>query len=214
MKAVQNETFIKHLNWRYATKKFDPTRKLSPEDVQTLEQSLVLAPSSFGLQPWKFIVVDDAARREKLLAASWGQRQVVDASHLFVFTIRKNLSSADVDRSLARVTEVRGVPASALEQYRQMIVGFIQREGFDLDGWATRQVYIALGGFLTAAAMLGIDACPMEGIDPAQYDAILGLEKHGYATVCACPAGYRAADCKYAELPKVRFKPEEVVAHI
>jgi nitroreductase len=216
MKPVNNDTVIKQLNWRYATKKFDPSRKISEEDWKTLEQTLVLAPSSYGLQPWKFIVVKDPATREKLVAASWNQRQIVDASHLVVFAIRKDLGGDDVERYVDRVAEVRGAPREALEQYRQMMRSHVNRhgDGFDINEWSARQLYIALGSYMTVAAMLGIDTCPMEGINPKQYDQILGLEKQGLATLCACPAGYRAADCKSASLPKVRFKAEDVIARV
>ena len=216
MKPVENDTVLKQLNWRYATKKFDPARKISEADWKTLEQTLVLAPSSFGLQPWKFIVVNDVATREKLVAASWNQRQMAEASHLVVFAIRKDIDTKHVDRYIDRVVEVRGVPREALEQYRQIMHSYVKRhgDGFDVNEWSARQLYIALGSFMTVAAMLGIDTCPMEGIDPKQYDKILGLESQGLATLCACPAGYRAADCKYANMPKVRFKAEDVIARI
>jgi nitroreductase len=150
------------------------------------------------------------------VAASWNQRQVVDASHLVVFTIRKDIGTDYVDRYIDRVVEVRGVPREALEQYRQIMHSYVKRhgDGFDVNEWSARQLYIALGSFMTVAAMLGIDTSPMEGIDPKQYDQILGLDKQGLATLCACPAGYRAADCKYANMPKVRFKPEDVISRV
>ncbi|HEX3355422.1 MAG TPA: NAD(P)H-dependent oxidoreductase [Tepidisphaeraceae bacterium] len=216
MKSVSNETILKQLNWRYAVKKFDPARKISQEDWKTLEHSLVLAPSSFGLQPWKFIVVNDPAVREKLVAASWNQRQVVDASHMLIFAIRKNLSVPDVERYMDRIAEVRGVEKTSLEGFKNVVTGFVttNRPGFDVNTWSSLQTYIALGGFMMAAAMLGIDTCPMEGIDPKKYDEILGLEKLGLGTICACPAGYRAADDKHAHLPKVRFKHEDVITHV
>lgn len=211
---VTNETLLAQLRWRYAVKKFDATRKIPAADWKTLEEALVLAPSSFGLQPWAFFVVDDPALRTQLMAASWGQRQVVDASHHVVFAIKQGLVAADVERYVARTAEVRGAPIASLDGYKQMMVGFVTKPGFDVDGWAAKQVYIALGQFMTAAAVLGIDTCPMEGLDPAAYDRILGLGAKGYATVCACPAGYRAADDKYASAPKVRFAHGEVVRHI
>jgi nitroreductase len=160
--------------------------------------------------------VVDPQVRKKLLAASWNQGQVEDASHYVVFTIRKDVDVNYVDRYIDRITEVRGVPREALEQYRQIMHSYVKRhgDGFDVNEWSARQLYIALGGFMTAAALMGIDTCPMEGIDPKQYDQILGLEAQGLATLCGCAAGYRSPDCKYASAPKVRFKLEDVISRV
>jgi nitroreductase len=214
--TVSPQTLVERLEWRYAVKKFDATRKI-PADVWTaLERSLVLTPSSFGLQPWKFLVIESAKIREQLVAASWNQRQVVDASHVVVFAIRKNLGAADVERYVRRIVDVRGVPAASLDGYRKMMLGFVEqpRDHFDVDDWSARQVYIALGSFMTAAALLGVDACPMEGIVPVQYDGLLGLAPQGLATVVVCCAGYRAADDRTASAAKVRFPHDEVVVRV
>lgn len=211
--AATPDALLRALTWRYAVKKFDATRRIPADTWAALEQSLVLTPSSFGLQPWAFFLVRDPARREALVGASWGQRQVADASHLVVFAIRQGLAAADVDRYVARIAEVRGVAADTLAGYRKVMLGFLGRpaEQFDVDEWAARQVYIALGQFMAAAAVLGIDTCPMEGLDPRAYDRILGLEGTGYATVVACPAGYRAPDDRYAAQTKVRYPAADVV---
>ncbi len=211
---VKSEVLLRQLNWRYAVKKFDPSRRISAADWRALEEALVLSPSSWGIQPWMFVVVDDPAVRAQLVSVSWGQRQVVDASHLVVFAIKKGLAVADVDRYLARIADVRGVPPSSLDGFRKVLVAFLEKPGFDVDGWSAKQLYIALGQFMTAAAMLGIDTCPMEGLDPAAYDRILGLAQQGYATYCACPAGYRAADDRSATAKKVRFALGDVVRHV
>ncbi len=214
MKPISNETVLQQLKWRYATKKFDPDRQLSEDDWLTLEQSLVLTPSSFGLQPWRFIVITDPHTKSKLKSISWGQQQVVDGSHVVVFAIRQNLSADDIDKYVVRTAEVRGTTVEALAGFRKMMIGSLHGGSIDLNHWASLQVYIALGQFMATAAMMGIDTCPMEGIDAAGYDELLGLPDHGYATVVACVAGYRAADDKYAQLPKVRFKHEDVVVRI
>ena len=215
MKPVAHEVLLSQLKWRYATKKFDPARKISPEDWRTLEQALVQSPSSFGLQPWKFFVVTDRALREKLKPASWNQSQVTDASHLVVFAIKKNMGPADVERYVARIAEVRDVAPESLESYKKMMLGSLStRSVEEVNVWAEHQVYIALGFFLCAAAMLGIDACPLEGFVPRKYDEILGLAEQGYGSVVLATAGYRAADDSYIALPKVRFKTEEVVVPI
>ena len=212
MNIVSGEAVVRQLQWRYATKKFDSTRKIPAGDWSSLEQALVLTPSSYGLQPWKFFVVTNPAVKATLPPFSWGQTQPNDCSHMVVLAIKKDLSEADIDRYLARMSEVRGTPIGALGSFRQMMVGsLVPPKGFDINDWAARQVYIALGQFMTAAALMGIDTCPMEGIDPTKYDEALGLDRLGYHTVVACPAGYRSSDDKYSTVPKVRFKTEDVI---
>ena len=211
---VRVEDVVAGLRWRYAVKKFDATRKIPAATWQALEDALVLSPSSFGLQPWGFFVVENADLRRQLVAASWNQHQVVDASHLVVFAVKKGLGPADVERYIARTVEVRGLPASTFAGYQKAILGFLATPGFDVDAWSAKQLYLALGQFMTSAALLGIDTCPMEGLDPAAYDRILGLPARGYATFCACPAGYRSPDDRYALAPKVRFAASEVIHRI
>jgi len=207
---------LAQLRWRYATKQFDPQRQISPEDWAALQDALVLTPSSFGLQPWRFIVVNDPAVREKLVAASWGQRQIVEASRLVVFAIKKNLSEADIAAYVDYIAKVRGVPVEGLSGSRDMMIGSIVKgkDAAQRQDWAACQVYIALGNLMTSAAFLGLDACPMEGIEPAQYDAILGLDKLGLHAVVACTLGYRAASDKYAMQKKVRFPKDQVILTI
>ncbi len=211
---IPAETLLTQLRWRCATKKFDPAKKIPAATWRALEETLVLAPSSFGLQPWRFIVVSNPAIREKLVPVSWNQRQVADASHLVVFAVKRGLGAADVERYMKRIVEVRNVPMESLDGFKNMLLGFLANPELDANAWATRQVYIALGQFMAGAALLGIDACPMEGLEPARYDEILGLDKEGYATVAACPAGYRAADDKYAGMAKVRFPAEQVISRV
>lgn len=204
------------LYWRYAVKKFDSSKTIPDETWKVLEQSLVLAPSSFGLQPWKFFVVRDPAIRQQLLPHSWGQTQVVDASHLVVLAIKKDVDVADVDRYVQRMSEVQGTPIENLQKFGNVVKGFLQKPPYplDLNAWSTRQVYIALGQYMTCAAMLGIDTAPMEGFMPDKYDEVLGLPEQGYQSVVVCPAGYRAEDDKSAARKKVRYATEEVVQYI
>ena len=216
MSPITTTTLLEALHWRYAVKKFDPAKKIDAATWLALEESLVLAPSSFGLQPWKFIVVDNPGLRTQLVAASWGQAQVVDASHMVVFALKQDVGEEHIDRYMARTAEVRGTTVEAMAPFKKVIMGSFEgarAKGF-LDTWQSRQVYIALGQFMAVAALLGIDTCPMEGLDPAKYDEILGLAGTGYTTLFACPTGYRAADDKYATTPKVRFPLSEVVTHI
>lgn len=215
MSSIPGESLLQQLNWRYATKKFDATRKLSATVWAVLEQALILTASSYGLQPWKFIVVTDPALKARLRPASWNQSQVEDCSHLVVFTAKQDITEADLDRFIARTAEVRGTTVESLAGYKGYMMGDLVNGARHavIHEWAARQTYIAMGNLLTSAALLGIDACPFEGIEPAKYDEILGLKGTGYATISACPVGYRAEDDKYASAPKVRFEGRDVVDH-
>lgn len=213
MSPISSEQLLAALRWRYATKAFDPARIIPDNVWDALEETLVLTPSSFGLQPWHFLVLTDRALREQLVPHAWGQRQVADCSHFVVLCIRKNLGTAEIDALLARITEVRGTPAEQLAGYRKMMVGsLVEGPGAaSINEWATRQAYIALGNFMAAAALLGVDTCPMEGFEPAKFDEILGLPARGLASAVCCAAGYRAAADQYALLPKVRYPRAKVV---
>lgn len=216
MQPISRDVLLNQLQWRYATKRFDPARKISNEDWQVLAEALVLTPSSFGLQPWKFWVVTNPEVKAQLLPLSYKQVQVVEGSHVVVLAARQNLAEEDVDRYLERISEIRGVAVEDLAGFRKTMVRALipPPPGFDINDWAANQVYIALGNFMTAAAVMGIDTCPMEGIIPAKYDELLGIREQGYATVVACVAGYRAADDKYAATPKVRFANSDVIVEI
>ena len=199
-------------NWRYATKQFDPQRKIGTEDWAALEESLRLTPSSFGLQAFRIVNVADPALREKLVPVSWGQRQVAEASHFIVFAIQNNLGEADIAEYLHQIAAIRGIPVESLAMLRDMMLGSIIK-GMDAAQrrvWQARQTYIALGNLMTSAALLQIDACPMEGFTPAQYDSILGLDKLNLSAVVACALGYRAATDKYAGYKKVRLPKEDL----
>jgi len=204
------------LNWRYATKKFAPARKIPAEEWNALELSLVLSPSSIGLQPWRFFVVTTQTVKNELMGASYRQAQVADCSHFVVFTVRRNIDADHVERHIARMIEVTGAALDSLAKFRAMTLKNLDRAraAGTLDTWQEHQIYIALGKFMASAALLGIDTCPMEGIEPPKYDEILGLVGGNYATVVACAAGYRLPDDKYATIKKVRFKSEDVVVRL
>lgn len=174
------------------------------------------SPSSFGLQPWKFFVIHNPEIRQQLLEHSWGQTPVVEASHLVVLSIKQDVNAADVDRYIQRMAEVQKVSVDNLGGFANVVKGFLKNPPYklNLDEWAARQTYIALGFYMTCAAMLGIDTLPMEGFVPAKYDEVLGLPAKGYHAVVLCPAGYRADDDKYATKPKVRYPTESVVDYI
>lgn len=216
MKIIENAKLIENLHWRYATKKFDPTKKISETDWKTLEEALVLTPSSFGLQPWKFVVVTNQEVKNKLVEFSWGQKQAADCSHMIVMTVLKTINEAYIDKFLDRQIEIRGGEKANLEGFKKMLMGTVVNGPVakNLTEWGKNQAYIALGNLMTVSSMLGIDACPMEGINPAKFDEVLGLTDSNYMTVVACPVGYRASDDKYAGVKKVRFKNQDVVQYI
>jgi nitroreductase len=210
---MTNEQLIATLNWRYATKIFNTAKKIPTDVWQTLEQSLVLTPTSYGLQPYQFLVINDPAKRAELLLHSWNQKQVVEASHFVVFAARTEMKETDVDKFLRRTTDVRQLPVDALKAYRNLIVDDVVNgaRGKKAHEWAAQQAHIALGNLMTCAAILGVDACPMEGLKPVEYDKILNLNASGYATVMACALGYRSANDKHAGLAKVRYEIKDLV---
>jgi hydrogenase maturation factor HypF (carbamoyltransferase family)/nitroreductase len=215
MASLSPATLLEGLHWRYAVKAFDPERTIPAELWSTLEESLVLTPSSYGLQPWKFLVVQDPALRAELRPVSWNQSQITDCSHLVVLLRQRTITQEDADRLIAATAGRRGLEPTVLEGYRQMI----QRDLIDgprshtIGTWASNQVYIALGNLMTCAALLGVDTCPIEGFSPTDYDRILQLEETPFQTSVVCACGYRAADDKYAGLAKVRYDAAEVIEH-
>lgn len=212
--ALSPAQLLASLEWRYATKAFD-TRRIPDATWAVLEESLRLTPSSYGLQPWRFIVINDPAMRARLRPVSWNQTQVTDASHLVVFARRTEITEKDVDDFFNQMVSERGADAAKLEPYRQMMLGGVV-QGKDAAGqkdWAARQLYIALGQLMGAAAALAIDTCALEGIDPDAYTEILGLKGSGYEAVVGCAVGYRSAEDKYASLRKIRYPASRVIAH-
>ena len=208
-------TIIDALQWRYATKKFDPTKKLSQAQLDSVIESLRLSVSSYGLQPWKFIVVTNPQVRAQLRAVAWNQSQITDASALIVLAVQKTVDVAYVDRFVAEVARTRNIPVDALKGYADMMKGSISgRTPEQVKEWSSRQVYVALGTAITAAASLGIDACPMEGFDAVKFDEILGLGALGLESRVLMPVGFRATDDDMAKATKVRFAREQVVIEV
>ena len=209
------DQLIDKLNWRYATKSFDSTKKIEDATWEKIEDSLVLTPSSFGLQPWKFIVVTDQAVKDALMPHAWGQPQLANCSHLVILAARKDTTPADVAQFINNTFNTCGGDKDALSGYQEMMNGFLARMSAEQrETWAKNQVYIALGQLMTSAAVLDIDACPMEGITPPEFDQILGLEGSGFTTTLACPMGYRCEEDKYSTLAKVRYAKADIITHI
>ena len=208
-------SLIDKLNWRYATKKFDHTKKLSPTQLDELLKAVHLSPSSAGLQSYKVIVVEDQATRQKLREAANGQSQITDASQLIILASETNLDEAYVKSFIDHVAKTRQIGRENLEGYEQMINGNVSKltEEQKLN-WSNKQAYIALGVLLTSAAELGIDACPMEGFNADKFDEILGLKEKGLSAVVIATIGFRSEDDGYSKLAKVRKPEEEMFIHI
>ena len=208
--TLDGEALLRVLNARYAAKKFDSSRKIDGTLWDTLEEALVLSPSSYGLQPWRFLVVTDPQLLEELAPHAWNQPQITTCSHLVVFCARKELNGEDVEKLMQLTANKRGLAATDLHGYASMIGGAISNlSPDDLLAWNKRQVYVALEQFLMSCALLGVDACPMEGFVAAKFDEILGL--HDVTATVLATAGYRAPDDKYGELAKVRYAKEELI---
>lgn len=204
-----NQT-INALNWRYAVKKFD-TKKIPTEKLDIILEALRLTPSSLGLQAWKFILVENTEIRKQLLPATFGQEQVVDASHLLVLARNTKLEEDDVKKWTEYLAQERNMAAKKKDGFHQMIMGYLgSQEEEDKGIWMAKQLYIALGNLMTVCAIEGIDTCPMEGLNPAQYDEILGLEEKGLKTVVVCPIGYRSTDDPYQYEVKARYPKDDL----
>jgi nitroreductase/dihydropteridine reductase len=208
-------SLLQSLEWRYATKKFDATKKVSAEELDTLLNTTQLAPSSYGLQPYKILVVEDAAIREQLKDAAYGQAQLTDASQVIVFAAETVINDNYVKRNIDLTAEVRQMDRAKLEPFESVILGAIGHKTEDERvAWAHKQAYIALGVLISAASELKIDTCPMEGLDPVKFDEILGLKDKGLTTSVIVTIGYRSEDDHYSHLAKVRKSANELFIKI
>ena len=202
---------IESLKWRYATKKFDTEKKVSDADIAVLKEAINLTPSSYGLQPYKVLDIQSAELREKLKTASFGQPQVTDASHLFVFVAGDDLTDAHVDAFIELTAKTQQISPDGLKGYGDFMKSvFGSRTPEQKHQWAARQAYIALGTLVNVAAEMGLDVSSMEGFDPAQYDEILQLKGTGYSTVVIAAIGYRSAGDEAQFRAKVRKPVDEV----
>ncbi len=194
---------IEKLNWRYATKKFDPNQNLTNEDINKIKEIIRLSPASYGLQPYKVFVVVNQSTKAALRAVSWDQPQITDASALLVFARNKNYTTAEVDNYVDNIVETRGIPKEALGAYEGMMKHAVNSLTEDQRAvWVEKQIYLALGNLLTSLAVEGIDACPMEGFDKEKYDEILGLTD--MTSVVICSVGVRDQSDDTQNYKKVR----------
>lgn len=203
--------FIKQQNWRYATKKFDATKKISNEDLETLKEAIRLSSSSYGLQPYKVLIVENPELRAKLQPVAWGQSQIVDASHLFIFANIVNLSDKEIDNYIKNIAETRGIPLENVSGYGDFMKSKITSLPEDVkNNWTAKQTYLALGNLLNAAADLHIDATPMEGFEPEKVNEILGLNELGLNASLIATVGYRHEEDANQHNIKVRKSKQEL----
>ncbi|THV59097.1 NAD(P)H-dependent oxidoreductase [Flagellimonas alvinocaridis] len=206
---------LEHRTWRYATKKFDASKKISHQDLETLLEATRLSASSYGLQPYHVFVITDPEIREKLKPVSWNQTQIKDASHLIVFAHATDFGEELVDDFITNLSDTRDIPLDGLNGYAEMMKSNLLGLPTDVKAsWAGKQVYIALGNALQAAAELQIDTCPMEGFQPEEYNRILGLTDKNLNAAVVLAVGYRSQEDETQHLPKVRKSKEELFTHI
>lgn len=208
-------TILKDLAWRYATKKFDVTKRLSNEKISVVKEAFNLTATSFGLQPVRLLIIEDDHLKKALVSHSMNQQQVADASHVLVFCIEKKVDSAYVKKYFDRVKEIRDTPDDILQPYREYLLDhFKEKSQNETDLWATKQAYLAMGNLLTTCAIEKIDACPMEGFDPFGYNEILELSEKSLQAVLVMPIGYRADDDLFASLKKVRKPIKDTILEL
>ena len=208
-------SIIKKLEWRYATKKFNTNKQLSDDKLLILKEAFNLTALSYGLQTLKLVIIEDKIIREGLIEVAYGQRQVVDASHLLVLCIQTEIDHEDVNKHFETIKEIRDTPDAILEPFKEQMKSTIEDMPAEKKvGWATKQAYIALGNLMTVCAVEGIDSCPMEGFLPKKLDKKLELDKHGLNSVLLLPVGYRADDDMFADFKKVRKHMSETIIEL
>jgi len=206
---------IKDLEWRYAVKKFDPSKEIEESKLETIKKAFNLTATSYGLQPIKMVILNNKKLQEQLVQYSFGQQQVAQASHLLVFCIEKNIDAEYISGYFNKVKKVRGTSDSVLEPFKDALVSeFSKMDSNEIHQWATNQAYLAMGNLLTICAAEQLDACPMEGFLPERYDELLNLSSKGLSSVLVLPIGYRAEDDMFSGLKKVRRDIENSIIYI
>ncbi len=203
--------FLESQNWRYATKKFDATRKISESDLAILKEAIRLTSSSYGLQPYQILIIENPAVRAKLQPVSWGQSQITEASHLIVFANYTKIDNDYIDAFFENICVTRNMPIDPLLVYKEFMTNAINKKSNEeINIWNQKQTYLALGNLLNAAADLKIDVCPMEGYDPKQYNEILGLDKLNLNAALVATIGYRSDEDATQNYKKVRKSNEDL----
>ena len=206
---------IDSLQWRYAVKKFDEKKTLSKNKISTLKEAFNLTATSYGLQPVKLVILQNKEIQKSLVAHSWNQPQVAQASHLLVFCIPKEHTISEVENYFKLVKKIRNTPDKILNPFKKFLTEDIEKKTQEeLFLWNKNQAYLAMGNTLTVCAIEQIDSCPMEGFISKKYDEILGLDKQNLTSVLVMPIGFRAEDCYMKDLKKVRKKIDNVIIEI
>ncbi len=204
-------TFIEHQNWRYATKKFNSEKKISESDFEILKDAIQLSSSSYGLQPYKVLIIENEEIRKQLQPASWGQSQIVDASHLLVFANITSIDENYINNYVENMASTRNIPVESVQGYADFMIGKITTLTPEQQAiWTAKQTYLALGNLLNAAAELKIDVTPMEGFEPEVYNEILGLKEKGLHASLVATVGYRHEDDATQHYIKVRKPKSEL----
>lgn len=207
--------FINDAKWRYATKKFDATKKVSTEDFETLKEAIQLSASSYGLQPYKVFIIENPEIRAKIQPVAWGQSQIVEASHLLVFANITNFGEAEIDAYIKNMSETRGIPVESVQGYADFMKSKITTLPEEArNTWTSKQTYLALGNLLNAAAELKIDVTPMEGFEPATVNEILDFDQLGLNASLLATIGYRHEDDATQHYAKVRKSNEELFINL
>ena len=208
-------SIIKQLKWRYATKKFDASKKLSSDQINILKEAFNLTATSFGLQTIKLLIIENKDIRSSLVKHSFNQKQVVDASHLLVICIQKDILREDVVTYYNNIKDIRNTSETILKPYRESLITTIEDMSVsERQRWSTNQAYIALGNLMAVCAVEGIDSCPMEGFLPDKFDEILGLNTLGLSSVLLLPVGFRAKDDMFSDFKKVRKSLKDTIIEI
>ncbi|MCK5443029.1 MAG: nitroreductase family protein [Maribacter sp.] len=206
---------IEHLKWRYAVKKFDSNKILPKAKIQGLKQAFNLTATSYGLQPIKMLVIKNKELQGQLVAYSYGQEQVGEASHVLVICIEGRIDREYITKYFEQVKKIRGTNDDVLNPFKDFLVeNFSKKEAKEVRRWATNQAYLALGNLLSFCGLEEIDSCPMEGFIPKEYDRLLRLDTLGLNSVLVLPVGYRAEDDLFSEMKKVRKNIDDIIIEI
>lgn len=206
---------IDKLKWRYATKKFDTSKRLSENQIDILKHTFNLTATSYGLQPLKLIVLKNQKIKKSLQEHSFNQSQVTDCSHLLIICIKTNIDENYVDEKFDLEKKERGTPETVIKDFRAFLKETISTKSTEeTEKSSINQAYISLGKLMTVCAFEEIDSCPMEGFNSIKYDEILNLKALHLKSVLLLPVGFRAADDMMSSLKKVRIPIEESVITI
>lgn len=207
--------FISNQKWRYATKKFDASKKISSEDLETLKEAIQLSSSSYGLQPYKVFIIENPELRAKIQPFAWGQSQIVDASQLLVFANITNFGETEIDNYINNMAETRGIPVESIKGYADFMKMKITALSVEVrNNWTSKQTYLALGNLLNAAAELKIDVTPMEGFEPENVNEVLGLKELGLNASLLATIGYRHEEDATQHYKKVRKSKNELFINL